>query len=71
MQRNVLFFFDEHAVLFTVRIWGASSYETHRANDTASILVPIDIQNDFKTIGIYVGAKLEIKDSSGERISVR
>ena len=30
-------------MLFTVRIWGASSYETHRANDTASILVMIDL----------------------------
>ena len=28
-------------MLFTVRIWGASSYETRRANDTASILVLI------------------------------
>ena len=34
-----MFFFDAHAVLFTVRILGASSYETRRANDTASILV--------------------------------
>ena len=28
-------------MLFTVRILGASSYETHRANDTASLLVTI------------------------------
>ena len=33
LRWNVLFFFDVHAVLFTVRIFGASSYETHRAND--------------------------------------
>ena len=35
LRRNVLFFFDAHAVLFTVRIWGTSSYETRRANDNA------------------------------------
>ena len=29
--------------LFTVRILGASSYETRRANDTASILVPLHL----------------------------
>ena len=34
-----MFLFDAHAVLFTVRIWGASSYETCRANDISSILV--------------------------------
>ena len=38
LRWNVLFFFDAHAVLFTVRILGASSYETRRANATASIL---------------------------------
>ena len=31
--------FDAHAVLFTVGIWGASSNETRRTKDTASILV--------------------------------
>ena len=41
LQWNVLFFFDAHTVLFTVRILGASSYETRRANDTASILVTL------------------------------
>ena len=39
LRWNVLFFFDAHTVLFTVCILGASSYETRRANDTASILV--------------------------------
>ena len=34
-----MFFFDAPAVLFTVRILGASYYETRRANDSASILV--------------------------------
>ena len=33
-------------MLFTVRILGASSYETRRANDTASILVPQTIIRD-------------------------
>ena len=28
-------FFDAHAVLFTVRIWGASTYETRRVNGIA------------------------------------
>ena len=32
------FVFNAHSVLFTVGILGASSYETLRANDTASIL---------------------------------
>ena len=40
LRWNVLFLFDTHAVLFTVCILGASSYETCRVNDTASILVP-------------------------------
>ena len=31
LRWNVLFFFDEHAVLITVRILGASTYETRRA----------------------------------------
>ena len=39
LRWNVLFFFDAHAMLFTVCILGASSYETRRANDSASILV--------------------------------
>ena len=39
LRWNVLFLFDAHAVLFTVRIWEASSNETRRANDIASILV--------------------------------
>ena len=36
----VLFFFDAQAVLFAVCVLGASSYETRRTNDTASVLVP-------------------------------
>ena len=43
LRWNVLFFFDAHAVLFTVRILGASSYETRRANATALILVFIGL----------------------------
>ena len=38
-----MFFLDAHAVLFTVCILGASSYETRRANDTASILVDVTL----------------------------
>ena len=34
-----MFFFDEQAVLFNVRILGASNYETRRANNTTSVLV--------------------------------
>ena len=34
-----MFFFDAHVVLFNVRILGASTYETRRANDITSILV--------------------------------
>ena len=41
LRWNVLFFFDAHAVLFTVRIWGASCYETRRVNGIALILVII------------------------------
>ena len=45
LRLNVLFLFDTHAVLFTVRILGASSYETRKANDTAWILVDGSEQN--------------------------
>ena len=34
-----MLFFDAHAVLFTVRIWGAFCYETCRVNGIALILV--------------------------------
>ena len=41
------FFFDAHAVLFTVRIWGASCYETRRVNGIALILVVTAIAQSF------------------------
>ena len=41
LRWNVLFFFDAHAVLFTVRIWGASCYETRRVNGIVLILVHV------------------------------
>ena len=37
-------------MLFTVRIWGASPYETRRANDIASILVHVTIVNIFQVM---------------------
>ena len=54
-----------HAVLFTVRILGASSYETRRANATASILVFIGLvlgpQKYQKIARMYDRAGLRMK----------
>ena len=58
LRWNVLFFFDAHAVLFTVRIWGASSYETRRANDTASILVLINLLKATDLPSMAIGNSL-------------
>ena len=42
-------------MLFTVLILGASSYETRRANDTASILVVRLKSEELKDIRILIG----------------
>ena len=44
--------------LFTVRIWGASSYETRRANDTASILVLINLLKATDLPSMAIGNSL-------------
>ena len=55
-----MFFIDAHAVLFTVRILGASSYETRRANDTASILVGLSYFSVY-----FLGRKILLFGKTG------
>ena len=57
LRWNVLFLIDAHAVLFTVRIWGASSYETRRANGTASILVIFCFKNHWIEASDWLSVK--------------